>query len=114
MVNPDTATFERVLSQPDVPWARLARGSGDLAVVVDDLVAYARGRTELEHDLERRLDRYVEHVGGERLRMVDPWSWLSRVVLRRQGSRQDVYVLPASWAARLGVVPARDPRLGEL
>lgn len=107
----DQRVIEEALSRDDVPWAYVARGQGDRAAMVDELVAFFRQETLFAENAEARLDQFVREVGGRRTRIIDPWAWLARLVGRATG-RRDVYEFPASWVENVGLPPLPRPGRG--
>ena len=70
----------RILNAGDFPWANLFN-RGERAVPVVECLEYAN-----DHGAdvtERELDGLIESLGGQRIGLVDPWSWPVRVFKRR-------------------------------
>ena len=76
----------------------MRRHPGFRHVLVWRVQALAEARFNDVPDLEARLDRLVSELGGERLKVVDPWRWLPDLVRRARGQllplREDLYAIP--------------------
>ena len=92
------AQLEALLRDPACPWAEFWRGRGNRAIVVADLLRFARACLGDRPGLERRLDAYVESIGGHRRRLIDPWSvprWAFGALVGRRHPSPDAYEVPA-------------------
>ena len=101
---PLTAVDLRALLEDErLPFETVARASGERMVLVWRLVALAESRHPDVENVEAELDRVVEHVGGRRYGMLDPWRWLPDLVRRLTGNlkplNEDLYGIPQSFFA---------------
>jgi hypothetical protein len=104
---------QHLLKRPDLP----ANAEGfsatpqAVAVSVTALYAFAAKHGLPESGLERRLDEYVESIGGERLKLVDLDKLVSRTLKklfgrRPQAGNTDMYYLSVKHVAdRFGSRP---------
>ncbi len=85
-----------LLGDPDCPWALLARSPHTKAIMVSDLLSFARQRYPDWDDAEPRFDSWVEEAGGRRIRVIDPWRALGRLRFWRERDQDsgDVYDIP--------------------
>lgn len=69
-------------------------------IEVEALKGFARERYGDDPQLELKLDRVIREVAGERLRVIDVWSWPRRAMRRLAGKPQptgDVYEIPEAF-----------------
>jgi hypothetical protein len=87
----------RLLRADDAPWGTYLRAKGARAAEVPVLVEHVELRLG-GSDVERELDDFVRAAGGERRRMIDPWTsgpnLLRRLTGRATRPKADVYELP--------------------
>ena len=88
-----------LLGDDDCPWATLARSKDTRAIMVDDAVRFVQSRTGAGPSVEAQLDNFVRSVGGRRVKVIDPWRYLARLLpksLRGPEDSGDVYEIPRS------------------
>jgi hypothetical protein len=79
--DPTEAEVLELLRDPECPRGR-AVGADEALVPVMEFIAFARSRGYATGSVEALADACVERRGGERRRVVDPWSWLPNLVRR--------------------------------
>lgn len=99
------AQFDRLLDDPECPWALPAGRNvdGEEHLPAIDALSYLQRRLENEPNLERDFMQYVDAVGARTIRSVDVTGILLRpfrTLLRRQSrDRSVVFAFPSSYFA---------------
>jgi len=88
-----------LLRDPACPSGRGLRIEEEV-VPVAPFIAFARSRGLATSRVEKLADTCVARLGGERKRVVDPWSWLPNLIRRATGNLpsapEDVWLLPSA------------------
>lgn len=98
MREPTEDDIIELLRDPACPRGRGLRIAEEVVPVLP-FIAFVRSRELATGRVEAIADACVQRLGGQRQRVVDPWSWLPNLIRRATGKlpspAEDIWLLPA-------------------